>query len=138
MVRTECLHLGWLSRRHVLSRKSNEEELDRLVEQWTQKYPAEEVMARLQAAGVGAGLVATAEDLHRDPQLEARQHFRTLEHLEIRRSTYDSLGSRLSRTPAELERAAPILGQDNYYVYTQMLGLSDDEFADLAGQGVLD
>lgn len=121
-----------------LSRKSHEGELDRLVAQWTVEHTAEELMARLQVAGVSAGLVATAEDLHHDPQLAARQHFQALEHVEIGRSTYDSLGSRLSGTPAELQRAAPILGQDNYYVYTQILGLSDDEFADLAGQGVLD
>jgi benzylsuccinate CoA-transferase BbsF subunit len=121
-----------------LSRKSREDEVDRLVAQWTVNCPAEEVMAGLQAAGVSAGLVAAAEDLHRDPQLAARHHFTSLEHAEIGSSTYDSLGSRLSRTPAELDRAAPILGQDNYYVFTRIFGLSDDEFADLAGQGVFD
>jgi crotonobetainyl-CoA:carnitine CoA-transferase CaiB-like acyl-CoA transferase len=121
-----------------LSRRSHEEEVELLVAQWTVERTAEEVMASLQAAGVCAGLVATAEDLHRDPQLAARRHFTALEHPEIGRSTYDSLGSRLSRTPAELDRAAPILGQDNYHVFTQIFGLSDEEFANLASQGVFD
>ena len=122
----------------VVSRKANEDDLDQLVAQWTLHHPPEEVMAGLQAVGVSAGLVATAEDLHSDPQLEARHHFWVLEHQEIGESTYDSLGSRLSGTPAELHRAAPILGQDNYYVYTRILGLSDDEFVELVDQGVLE
>lgn len=122
----------------VVSRKANEDDLDYLVGQWTLGHPPEKVMAGLQAVGVSAGLVATAEDLHSDPQLEARHHFRVLEHQEIGESTYDSLGSRLSRTPAELYRAAPIIGQDNYFVYTQVLGLSDDEFVELVDQGVLE
>ena len=122
----------------LTDRKKNEEDLDRLVEQWTIHYPPEEVMARLQEAGVSAGVLETAEDLHRDPQLEARRHFRALEHQEIGESTYDSMGSILSKSPADLNRAAPVMGQDNYYVYTRILGLSDEEFVGLMEQGVFD
>jgi len=119
-------------------RKMNEEELDRLVEQWTTKYPAEEVMTMLQEAGVSAGVVETAEDLHHDPQLKARHHFWFLEHHEIGRSSYDSMGSHLSKTPAELHKAAHTLGEDNYYVYTRILGLSDEQFVGLLEQGVFE
>ena len=122
----------------LTDRKKNEEDLDRLVEQWTMHYPPEEVMAILQESGVSAGVLETAEDLHRDPQLEARQHFRALEHQEIGESTYDSMGSILSKSPAELNRAAPVMGQDNYHVYTRILGLSDEEFVGLMEQGVFD
>lgn len=121
-----------------LGRKRNEEELNSLIEQWTTNYPAEEVMNRLQQAGISAGVVETAEDLHSDPQLEYRHHFWVLEHQEIGKSTYDSLGSRLSKTPAELYKAAHTLGEDNYYVYTQILGLSDEEFVELLEEGVFD
>jgi len=122
----------------LAGRKQNEDELDRLVESWTAGYSAEEVMRRLQQAGVSAGVLETAEDLHRDPQLEHRRHFRVLEHQEIGPSTYDTMGSHLSKTPAELRRAAHTLGEDNYHVYTEILGLSDDEFVDLLEQGVFD
>ena len=122
----------------LLGRKRNEEELDRLVERWTVNYSAEEVMTRLQEAGVSAGVVETAEDLHRDSQLKYRHHFWVLEHQEIGESTYDSMGSQLSKTPAELYKAAHTLGEDNYYVYTQILGLSDEEFVEFLQQGVFD
>jgi benzylsuccinate CoA-transferase BbsF subunit len=122
----------------LLGRKRNEEELDSLIEQWTINYSAEEVMNRLQQAGISAGVVETAEDLHSDPQLKHRHHFWVLEHREIGNSTYDSIGSQLSKTPAELHKAAHTLGEDNYYVYTQILGLSDAEFVELLGEGVFD
>lgn len=122
----------------LLGRKKNEDELDQLVEQWTINLPSEEVMIRLQEAGVSAGVVENAEDLHSDPQLKYRHHFWELEHQEIGISTYDSMGSQLSKTPAELNMAAHTLGQDNYHVYTRILGLSDEEFVELMEQGVFD
>ncbi len=122
----------------LLGRKENEDELDQLVEQWTINFPPEEVMTRLQETGVSAGVVETAEDLHRDPQLKYRHHFWELEHQEIGVSTYDSMGSQLSKTPAELHKAAHTVGQDNYYVYTQILGLSDEEFVGLMEEGVFE
>ncbi len=122
----------------LAGRKRNEDELNRLVEQWTMNHTAEEVMRLLQEAGVSAGILEKAEDLHRDPQLAARHHFWTLKHEEIGDSTYDGMGSILSETPVELNRAAPVLGQDNYEVYTKILGLSDEEFIDLMQQGVFE
>jgi len=121
-----------------LGRKKNEEELDRLMEEWTINYSAEEVMFKMQEAGVSAGVVETAEDLHRDPQLKARHHLWTLKHQEIGDSTYDSMGSNLSKTPAELNKAAHTLGEDNYHVYTQILGFSDEEFVEFLEQGLLE
>ena len=52
------------------ARKENEEELDKRVEAWTINHKAEEVMRRMQAAGVSAGLLTNAEELLlHDPQL---------------------------------------------------------------------
>jgi benzylsuccinate CoA-transferase BbsF subunit len=120
------------------SRKTHEDDLDHLLEQWTVNFLPYDLMHMLQEAGVPAGVLETAADLHWDPQLQARHHFAVLDHQEIGESTYDSFGSLLSRTPARLSRAAPVLGQDNYHVYTDILGLSDDEFVDLMSRGVFD
>ena len=40
-------------------------------------------------------------------------------------------------TPAKYNRAAPVLGQDNDYVYKQLLGMSGEEVAELRQQGVI-
>ncbi len=50
-------------------------ELDPIVEEWTRVRSAEEAMAKLQAAGVPAGVVQTGADLLKDPQLRHRNYF---------------------------------------------------------------
>ena len=43
--------------------------------------------------------------------------------------------ARLSETPYEIRRA-PMLGEHNEYVCTELLGMSDDEFVQLIADGV--
>jgi crotonobetainyl-CoA:carnitine CoA-transferase CaiB-like acyl-CoA transferase len=40
----------------------------------------------------------------------------------------------MSRTPPQLWRAAPTLGQDNEYVYKELLGITDDEYQQLIAE----
>jgi benzylsuccinate CoA-transferase BbsF subunit len=118
-------------------RKENEDELEALIAEWTLAYTAEHAMRVLQDAGVPAGVVQTAEDLFNDPQLKHREHFRFMEHSVIGVQAYHSPAYRLSKTPCDIRKAAPCLGEDNEYVYKEILGLSDDEIADLLIAGVI-
>lgn len=45
--------------------------------------------------------------------------------------------SRFSKTPPDFRKAAPCLGEDNEHVYKEILGLTDDEIADLLAEGVI-
>jgi benzylsuccinate CoA-transferase BbsF subunit len=121
----------------LLARLENVDELDRLVEQWTINHSPEEVMVMMQEAGVPAAVVANSEDLHLDPQLKHREHFRVLNHSEIGPHSYDSPSFRLSKTPVDLRMSAPCLGEHNEYVCTKILGMSDDELLELLQSGVL-
>ncbi len=112
------------------SRKANEEELDRLVGEWTCNFTAEQVMTMMQKAGVAAGVLQTCEDLHADPQLKHRNHFQQLEHPVIGKHNYFTGGFRLSKTPAEMKKPSPCVGEHNEYVYTKILGMSDKEFVE--------
>ena len=122
----------------LMSRKENEDELDKLVGEWTIHYTAEEVMTRMQAKGVAAGVVQTMDALfNSEPQLRHREHFVFLEHKEIGRHSYPNEAARFSETPARLCKAAPCLGEDNEFVYKQVLGLTDDDISDLLAEGVI-
>ena len=44
---------------------------------------------------------------------------------------------KLSGAPAEYRRSAPVKGPDNDYVYSKLLGMSEDELAELKRQGVI-
>jgi len=121
----------------LLSRKQNEDELDRIVEEWTVKHTPEEVMNLMQAAGVGAGVVANAKDVAEDPQLGHYHFFHELDHPEMGKlSFYHGPIFRLSKAPYEVGRP-PLVGEDNDYVYTKLLGISDEEWVQLMAEGVI-
>ena len=118
-------------------RKKNEDELDTLIAAWTLNYTAEQAMQMLLDVGIPAGVVEAGQDLFSDPQLKSRGHFKFLEHKDIGRHAYHSPSYRLSKTPHRVWKAAPCLGEDNEYVYKEILGLTDEEIGDLLVEGVI-
>ena len=122
----------------LTGRKKNEEELDKLVEDWTINLTAEEVMEKLQRAGVPAGVVKNCQDIHLDPQLLHRHHFWELDHPEIGKHNYEAPAFRLSKAPCQLKMPAPCLGQHTEWVCTKILGMSDEEFVELLQEGVFE
>jgi benzylsuccinate CoA-transferase BbsF subunit len=121
----------------ALARKANEEALERLISQWTVQRTPEEVMERLQSAGISAGIVATNEDLFNDPQLKHRGHLETLEHPLVGEHSYELPSFRFSRVPPRQQRPAPLLGEHNEYVFKELLGYSDDEIAEFLIGGAI-
>ena len=57
------------------ARINHSSELDAIVQQWTETRSAEDIMTKLQSAGVAAGVVQTGADLLNDPQLRHRNYF---------------------------------------------------------------
>ncbi|UCG82022.1 MAG: CoA transferase [Dehalococcoidia bacterium] len=119
-------------------RKENEDELNMMVEEWTSNHSPEQVMKLMQAAGVPAGVVQSGEGLVRDAQLNHRGTHVTLKHPEVGEHIYAQPPYRLSKTPPELTMPAPCIGQHNEYVLKEILGMSDDEVADLIIEGALE
>ena len=93
---------------------------------------------RLQEAGVPGGVVESCEDLRNDPQLAHRGHYWMLDHPVMGRRAYDGPSFRLSKTPGELTKAAPVLGADNEYVWKDLVGLSDEEYVALLVEGAFE
>ena len=119
-------------------RKQNEEYLDQIIGSWTRNHRAEELMDKLQSAGIAAGMASNCQDLHEDRQLKHRHHFWVLDHSEMGPHSYDGPPYLLSKTPASVKRAAPCLGEHNEFVCREFLEMSDEEFLDLIGAGVFD
>lgn len=121
-----------------LARKQNEDELDKLVEAWTVNYLAEEAMVMMQAARVSAGLVENQEDsLDKDAQLKYAGFYQMVNHPEIGNYHSPRPSFLMSRTGFEV-RSAPLLGEHNEYICKQILGMSDDEIAELVIAGVIE
>ncbi len=119
----------------LIARKRNEEELDRLVNEWTGSHTAEEVMSLMQAAGIAAGVVENVEDqVLNDPHLKHREFFWEIESPEPKR--YLIKGAPFYRLALRV-RQGPLLGENNDYVFKDILGLSDEEVAELEREGVI-
>ena len=119
-------------------RKANEDELDRLIAQWTARHQQRPLMRLLLEAGVPAGMVNDPRDLFDDPQLQHRQHFRWLEHPEIGPYATDRSEFDLSLTPGSLDTPAPLLGQHTEHFLREIIGLSEEEYRSLESDGVLE
>jgi benzylsuccinate CoA-transferase BbsF subunit len=113
-------------------RLQNKARLDKLVQEWTIGHSAEEVMTLLQREGVAAGVVADASDLAQDPHLKERGFF-----VKLDKTISDGVPVRLSHAPARYRRAAPRRGQDNDYVYGELLGIGEGELAGLRQNGII-
>ena len=121
----------------LVTRRRHETELDEIIGQWSMNFPPQQLMTMLQNAGVPAGVVQTAEDLFNDPQIKERRHFRFLQHQVIGTHAYNAPAYRLSKTPNDIKKSGPCLGEDNEYVYSKILGYSDDEIEDMLINGVI-
>ena len=59
-----------------LHRSHNQTELDQLISQWTRQLNAEDIMEKLQGAGVPASIVSQGEDLYTSAHLHARGFYK--------------------------------------------------------------
>jgi benzylsuccinate CoA-transferase BbsF subunit len=122
----------------LASRKTNEVQLNSLIEQWTIQHKAEDVMKLLQQAGVSSGVVQNAQDLYSDIQLKERECFWVSEHQELGRFSYLGQPSRLSKTKAGLYSDAPCLGEHTEYVCCELLGMPQEEYDKYLIKGVFE
>jgi benzylsuccinate CoA-transferase BbsF subunit len=104
----------------------------------TSRRDADETLQLLQRSGVPAGVLRDARDLvERDPQLAHRGHWIRLDHPQMGTTVYNAPPYRFTRLCATPTRHAPLLGEHTNEVLSGLLGLSADEIASLARQGVL-
>lgn len=120
------------------SRWENQDALDEAIANWTSQRDRHEVTKLLQDAGVRAGAVQNAQDLNEaDPQLAHRGVFFQMDHPVIGEARFEGVPVRFDGMSADNWRSGPLLGEDNEYVFKNLLGIGDDELAELAASGVI-
>ncbi|KRB76356.1 carnitine dehydratase [Nocardioides sp. Root190] len=120
------------------SRREHEDDLDKLMSGWTSGLGKHAITELLQAASVTAGAVQDPRDLDEvDPQIAARGTFFDLDHPVIGPARFEGTPISFSETVQENWRSAPLLGEDNHYVFGEVLGLSETELAELEAEGAI-
>jgi crotonobetainyl-CoA:carnitine CoA-transferase CaiB-like acyl-CoA transferase len=118
-------------------RSLNRKELDGLIGEWTIEKTPNEVMEILQKAGVAAAPCADTEDRFLDPHFQERQNIVNVDHPVTGVDFVPNVICKLSETPGEIRRPAPLLGEHNDYVYGELLGLSKDEIERLIQEKII-
>jgi len=119
-------------------RGDNQEELEGIIADWAKERDALEIDRCLNEAGVICGPIYTIADIFEDPQFRARDML--VEHEDPEFGPYIGPGivPKLSETPGEVRWSATWEeGSHNQEVYGGLLGLSDEELAELKAEGVL-
>jgi len=119
-----------------MGRAARNDELDALVEAWTEKRTKHEAMETLAGAGIPCGAVLDSGEVLRDQSLVERGMVVELEH--PTRGRYPMPGNpvRLSDSPTEVARA-PLLGEHNAEVLGRWLGCGADELKALERKRVI-
>ena len=110
--------------------------LDARIAAWTRQHGSYEVMRILQGADVAAGPVMDQRDAFADPHLQERGIFEEVYHEDVEGShLYVGAPYKMSDTPIKIRSGPVRLGADNEYVYKQVLGVSDEEYAEFERLG---
>lgn len=117
-------------------RRAHKQPLEERISAWTREQTADAVAEALQTAGIAAYPVVTMAGLFSDPQLVARRHWRVRRHSEMGDQAYAFPGFDLAEVPGDIVGPAPCLGDDNEYVFRDLVGLSEAELETYRSRGV--
>lgn len=111
------------------------DDVDVIVEAWTTDQDPIEAFHLLQQAGVTAGPVLHEDQAYADPHLRARDFFVEVTQEDAGTHEYPSSPFVMSKVPFEVRKPPVMLGEDNDYIYREVLGLSEAEYDHLKELG---
>jgi crotonobetainyl-CoA:carnitine CoA-transferase CaiB-like acyl-CoA transferase len=95
------------------------------------------VMEVMREANVPAGKLFTAEDMLSDEQYAARRNIVDVEDPDIVPFPMQNVVPRLSETPGKVRWTGPKLGQHNEEVFTEVLGMDEEDLDGLRERGIV-
>jgi benzylsuccinate CoA-transferase BbsF subunit len=106
----------------------HQDEMDDLILQWTINYTPQEVTETLQKSGVAAAPFMISKQQYHDPHFRERGIIVEVDHPKSGTETFYGIPWKLSDTPGGIRCSGPLLGQDNEYVFKELLGMSQEDF----------
>jgi crotonobetainyl-CoA:carnitine CoA-transferase CaiB-like acyl-CoA transferase len=116
-------------------------EYERLVE-LVSRFTASKTKAELLEAALERGLliapITTTDEVWQSEQLAARGYWYALEHPELRQTVhYPGPFAKFSAAPLKYRHRPPTVGEHNREIYLGELGLTEGQFVELQGKGVI-
>lgn len=118
-------------------RAAAQDELDARMAEWTADQDKHALAQELQRAEVPAMAIQNESDKEHDPQLDARGLYVRLDHPVCGPSRFEGTPIKFSRSAPDLWRSAPFVGEDNDYVFREIMKMDPAEIVDLREAGVI-
>ena len=115
--------------------QNSHDEVDKIIEEWTAAQESVALFHMLQKEGIACGPIMHEELAYADPHLKSRNFFVPITHPEIGTHLYPSTTYKMSKIPFNVRKSPVRLGEDNDYIYREVLKLSEDEYDHLKSLG---
>ena len=116
---------------------SLKEEFDAVFIPFLLEHTKSEIHAMAREARIAIAPLNTVEDLAKDPHLNERGFFTEVNHPVVGKVIQTGAPFKMSETPWQIKRPAPLLGQHNEEVYSQMIGYTKEDVLKLHDMGVI-
>ncbi len=116
-------------------RRARQDAIDHRVSDWTRERDPDDIMHELQWRGIPAGAVMNQADAFRDAHIQERGFFEEAWQADCGTHLYPGPLYKLSATPLSIRRGPVMFGQDNEYVYRDLLGYTAEEYAAFEAAG---
>ena len=107
------------------------------VEKWVAERPVEEVVGLLAETGVPVAPVLDLDQVKANEHAKAREMFVNVDHPTLGEVSLPGFPIKFSETKGDMTMPAPLLGQHNEEVYSELLGVSKERLEELRKEGVV-
>ena len=118
-------------------RAKHADELDGYVGGWIARHDLDEVVRVFEEAHAAIAPIYNIEQIMEDPQYQALNSITSIDDPDLGSVKMQNVMFRMSDTPGQIRWAGRRLGQNNYAVYCEELGLSEADLTELHEKGVL-
>jgi succinyl-CoA--D-citramalate CoA-transferase len=119
------------------ARNANVDSLEALIDGWAAGLDSAIILEKLHVADVPCEKVATIADVVQNPQVRHRSQIVDVPHPVVGSVPFQGPALRLWKTPTEIRRGAPGLGEHSAEILKEWLGYSDEAIAELEAQGTI-
>jgi len=121
----------------VAKRMAHIDELEAIVAEWAATFDCDGIATTLTAAGVPFGKVTSVAEVVDSAQIAAREMMLDVDHPTLGPLRLPGIPIKMGASPGSVRKAPPMVGEDNDYVFGDLLGYSSDVVRALREDGVI-